>query len=227
MASKETKAGPMNVVVVGCGRVGAQLADRLYEKGHRVAVMDQDPRSFENLSSAFRGRTVEGDVLARDALVRAGIDRADGLAAVMSSDAMNAVVARVARTEFGIANVVARNYDPRFASLLKAVGVQAISTTRWGARRFEELLSETAAHSVFSAGSGEVRVYELVVPAAWAGRAVGDVTADSGGRVVALTRAGTAGMPDDNALLETGDVLHVGCTPKGIQVLQSRLRGKG
>ncbi|MGC8782541.1 MAG: NAD-binding protein, partial [Anaerolineae bacterium] len=69
----------MNVIVVGCGRVGAHLATRLSEKGHRVTVIDVAPTAFENLSTDFRGRTLEGDVLTQDMLHRAGIEQADAL----------------------------------------------------------------------------------------------------------------------------------------------------
>lgn len=217
----------MHVIVVGCGRMGADLAQRLFEKGHAVAVLDQDGRAFENLPVAFRGRTIEGEVLDRDVLERAGIGDAEGLAAVTSSDSVNAVVAHVARTAYRVANVVVRNYDPRLAPLQEAIGVQAISSTRWGARRFVELLSETTAHSVFSAGAGEVHLYEFVVPRGWSGRAVSDLVAGTGGRVVALTRAGTARLPDDEEPVETGDVLHVGCTVSGVRILDARLREGG
>src|SRR5450759_2742546 len=88
----------MNIIVVGCGRVGAELAYGLYRREHHVTVIDEEPSAFENLPSDFRGRTVEGEVLAPDVLHRAGIETAQGLATVTSSDSLNAVVAHLART---------------------------------------------------------------------------------------------------------------------------------
>ena len=71
----------MNVVVIGCGRFGAELASRLYQKGHQVSVVDQTATAFDNLDPDFRGRVIEGDVLSQDMLHRAGLEHADGVAA--------------------------------------------------------------------------------------------------------------------------------------------------
>ena len=108
----------MKFIVVGCGRVGAQLATRLFQQGHQVTVVDIVASAFDNLDPSFRGRTLEGDVLGQDMLRRAGIEGSDGLAAVTSSDTLNAVIAHIARTVFHVPNVVTRNYEPRFTPLL-------------------------------------------------------------------------------------------------------------
>jgi len=100
------------IIVVGCGRVGAELAFRLYQRGHQVAVIDQVGSSFANLDPDYRGRTIEGEVLSQDVLTRAGIEEADGLTAVTNSDSVNAVVGHIAREVYSVATVVVRNYDP-------------------------------------------------------------------------------------------------------------------
>src|SRR3990170_8733837 len=114
----------MKYIVVGCGRVGAELANRLNRQGHEVTVIDQAEESFHNLAADFQGRTVEGEVLNQHVLRRAGIEEADGLAAVTTSDSLNAVVAHAARAIFHVPNVVARNYDPRRRPLFEAFGLQ-------------------------------------------------------------------------------------------------------
>ena len=131
----------MNFIVVGCGRVGAELAHRLFKAGHQIVVVDSNRDSFNRLPPDFRGRTLEGEGLAEDVLERAGIKEAHGLAAVTNSDTLNAVVAHTARAVYGIANVVARNYDPALRSLIEAFGLQTVSSTYWGAQRVEELLT--------------------------------------------------------------------------------------
>jgi trk system potassium uptake protein TrkA len=95
----------MKIIVVGCGRVGSELAYRLNLKGHNVTVIDQVDAAFDNLPPDFRGRTVEGEVLNQDVLRRAGIEHADGVATVTNSDALNAVVAHVARTVYEVDRV--------------------------------------------------------------------------------------------------------------------------
>ncbi len=213
----------MNIVVVGSGRVGAELAYRLFQKGHQVAVIDQVASAFDNLPSDFRGRAIEGEVLAQDVLLRAGIEQADGLAAVTNSDSLNAVVAHVARTVYHVPQVIVRNYHPHWRPLQEAFGLQVVSSTSWGAHRIEELLYHADARSVFSAGNGEVEIFELAVPEAWQGRSLQDLLPAEQCLAVALTRAGRAMLPSPEVRLEAGDVLHLSATLAGIDALRRRL----
>jgi trk system potassium uptake protein TrkA len=213
----------MDVIVVGCGRVGGELSDRLYRRGHQVTVVDENPAAFDNLPPDFRGRTVEGNVLNQDVLRRAGIERAEGLAAVTNSDALNAVVARVALSRYQVANVVARNFDPRWRPLHETLDLQVVSSASWGAQRLEELLYQSEITSVFSAGNGEVQLYELTVPASGDGQAVGEFLCESRCLAVAHTRAGRASLPGSDTVLQAGDILLVSATPDDIRGLRKRL----
>jgi trk system potassium uptake protein len=213
----------MRILVVGCGRVGAQLANRLYRANHQVVVIDIAASAFENLDPEFRGRTLEGDVLAQDMLRRAGIEQAQGLAAVTNSDTLNAVIAHLARSFYHIPNVVVRNYEPRYQCVYESFGVQAVASSTWGAQRMEELLSDASLITVFSAGNGEVEIYELSVPEAWNGRSVQDLVGHGGCVCVALTRAGKAVLPVPDTTVETGDVLHLSATFEGIEALRRQL----
>jgi len=215
----------MRIVVVGCGRIGAQLANRLFRAGHQVVVIDIVASAFENLDPDFRGRTLEGDVMAQDMLRRAGIEQTQGLAAMTSSDTLNAVIAHLARTLYHIPNVVVRNYDPRWQCVYESFGVQAVAPSQWGAQRIEELLSDASLLTVFSAGNGEVEIYELSVPEAWNGRSVGDLVGHGGCACVALTRAGRAVLPTPDMMVEPGDVLHLSATFEGIEALRRELAG--
>lgn len=214
----------MFFIVVGCGRVGSELAYGLYKKGHQIAVIDHVGGSFEHLPPDYRGRTVEGEVLSEDVLRRTGIEEADGLAAVTNSDAVNAVVGHVARTVYNVPNVVVRNYDPRWRPLHEAFGLQIVSSTAWGAQRIEELLYHPQARPVFTAGNGEVGVFELPIPEAWNGRSLPELLPEgSEGVAVAVTRAGKALLPPRALRFEPGDVLHVSATLDGLEALRRRL----
>ncbi len=152
----------MKMIVVGCGRVGAELADRLSQRGHQVVVIDQSEDAFHNLPADFKGRVVEGQALSQDVLRRAGITHADGLAAVTSSDSINAVVAHIAREEYNVPSVVVRNFNSRWRTMHEVFGLQVVSSTSWGAQRIEELLYQPEIRTVFSAGNGEVELYEFL-----------------------------------------------------------------
>ena len=145
----------MNIIVIGCGRVGAEVAYGLYRKGHKVTVIDQDAAAFRNLPEDFRGLTMRGDVLSQDVLLRAGIESAQALAAATPSDSVNTVLGHIARVVYKVPNVVVRNYDPRKRTLHEAFGLQVISPVSMGALRMEEILSETPASTVSHAGDDE------------------------------------------------------------------------
>lgn len=214
----------MNFIIVGCGRVGAELTHRLNLSGHEVVVVDQNKPAFERLPEDFRGRTVHGEALSEKVLERAGVREAHGLAAVTNMDTLNAVVAHAARAIYNVPIVVCRNYDPRLRGMLETFGIQIVSSTAWGAQRTEELLTGISNQAVFSAGNGEVEVYELPIPAAWAGRGWDELcTGNADILPVALTRAGRAMLPASALKFEAGDLLSVSATFDGIKLLRARL----
>ena len=217
----------MNLIVVGCGRVGAELSYRLFKGGHQVTIVDSNRQAFNRLHPDFRGRTLEGEGLAENVLDRAGIKEADGLAAVTNSDTLNAVVAHTARMYYHVPVVVARNYDPNLRPVIESFGLQTVSSTFWGAQRVEELLINPSQRVVYSAGNGEVEVYEVSIPEAWNGRRLRELMEPlEQCFAVALTRAGRSFLPELGMPLQTGDMLNFSSTYDGVSALTSRLNGK-
>jgi len=217
----------MKFIIIGCGRVGAELAYHLSTHKHQVVIVDLKKESFNRLHPDFRGRTLEGEGLSEVTLERAGIREADGFAAVTNSDALNAVVSHAAREFFSVPVVVARNYDPSLRGLIESFGLQTVGSTTWGAQRVEEVLMNPSEKVVYSAGNGEVEVYEIRIPDAWNDHTVGDLF----GMLreccpVALTRAGRSFLPDTETQLQAGDLLNVSSTFVGIQELTARLSKK-
>ena len=216
----------MNIIVVGCGRVGAELAYRLFQKGHKITVIDQTAAAFTNLPSDFIGLTIEGEATNQNVLHRAGIESANGLAAVTKSDPLNAVVAHVARTVYGINNVVVRNYDPKLRDLLETFNLQLVGSSSWGAQRLEELITYIELRAVFSAGNGEVEIYEFSVPSAWDGCRLGELLPKANCTPVSLTRAGSAILPTLDTELESNDIILVSATFEGIEAVRKQLQAE-
>jgi trk system potassium uptake protein TrkA len=214
----------MNMIVIGCGRVGAELAYRLYQRGHTVVVLDQSETAFHNLPVDFRGRTVVGEALSQDALRRAGVEQADALAAVTSNDTINAIVAHLARTLYSVPSVVVRNFDSRWRPMYEVFKLQVVSSSSWAAQRIEELLYYQEAHTVFSAGNGEVELYEFVIQDEWAGFSLSNLLPEKECVLAALTRGGRALLPSEEEILQKGDVILVSATLEGSENLRSRLR---
>ncbi len=213
----------MKVIVVGCGRLGVELAYGLGKRGHDVVVIDAVAAAFNNLPTDFQGRTVEGEALSEEVLHRAGIEDAEALAAITNNDALNAVVAHVARVVYGVPLVAVRNYDPQSRPMLETFGLQIVSSTSWGARRIEEILYHEGVHSVYSAGNGEIEIYELIVPEAWEGRKLSELMEAGESVPASITRSGRALLPTPDFTLQAEDVVHFSATIEGIAALRNRL----
>lgn len=216
----------MRVLIVGCGRVGMELALSLH-KEHAVTVIDPDPRSFDRLGLHFSGRTVQGEGLDRDALIRAGIETADAVAAVTSSDNVNVLVARVARDIFHVKRVATRLYNPRRLPIYEKLNLETVSSSSWGAHRLEQLLIHPALQSMVSAANGEVQVYEMAIPQEWAGRKLTDLVPAESAIPVSLSRGSKSFLPRADMALEAEDILQVSATAEGLKVLRQRIHDNG
>ncbi|HEV7453181.1 MAG TPA: TrkA family potassium uptake protein, partial [Pseudonocardiaceae bacterium] len=165
----------MHVVIMGCGRVGAGLAQALERLGHHVAVIDQNLQAFRRLGPDFHGQQVRGIGFDRQVLIEAGIERAGAFAAVSSGDNSNIISARVAQETFGVPHVVARIYDPKRAAVYERVGIHTVATVPWTTDRFLRMLLPDGATAAWRDPSGTVAVLQLPLHDGWAGRSVGDL----------------------------------------------------
>ena len=209
--------------VVGCGEVGSALALQLFQKGHQVTIIDQNEAAFDNLAIDFKGRVIEGDVLAHNVWQRAETENADALAAVTGSDSLNALVAYIASTEFNIPRVIARNKDSRQQALQEAFGIPIVSAASWGALRVEELLTDIPLHAVLIDSQAGLLIYQLEAPARWHGHALEDLLPmDRYGRL-SWTRLGQPLPIDSLQPLESGDSLYLRAEPEEIEALRRRL----
>jgi trk system potassium uptake protein TrkA len=215
----------MRIIVIGCGRVGSGLAAVLAERDHDVVVVDNDPHAFARLGAAFPGTTLEGVGFDRDTLHRAGIERADGLAAVTGSDEANVVIARLARQAFAVPRVVARVYDPRKARIYHRLGLPTITPVTWGIHRIADLLQHSWLDVVYTLGSGEVDLVDIEVPALLVGRMVNEVTVPGEFHVTAISRGTRTFLPTLGAVFQGGDILHVTVLVASMDRLRTLLGG--
>lgn len=198
----------MKVIIMGCGRVGEQLARLLVDEGHEVSVIDYDPRALARLGPGFKGQKIPGVGFDRDVLVKAGIEQADAFAAASSSDNANIVAARIARYIFHVPRVVARLFDPQRAEIYRRLGMLTISSTTWGAERLRELITSSELDPIVSFGSGEVSLVNIEIPPHLEGRMVKDLTISGEIIIVAITRQGAAFIPTLGSQFREGDMLH-------------------
>jgi trk system potassium uptake protein TrkA len=199
----------MRVIIMGCGRVGEEVARVMAEDGHEIVVIDQDPLALDRLGSNFKGRKIKGVGFDRDVLIEAGIEQTDAFAATSSSDNANIISARIARNVFRVPRVVARLYDPRRAEIYRRLGLVTISSVQWGAERIHELLTHAELDARMTFGSGEVALIEIETPPQLEGRIVRDLTVPGEMSVVAITRDNRALIPTFGTALRPRDILHL------------------
>lgn len=124
----------MNIVILGCGRVGAQLAGILDKAGHAVSVIDSSSDAFQRLSSDFGGATHIGNGVDEDVLGRAGIRQADVFIAVTNGDNRNIMASQIAKELFKVKKVVCRIYDPIREETYREMGLETFCPTKIGAQ---------------------------------------------------------------------------------------------
>ena len=119
----------MKVVIMGCGRVGGQLAGLLESDGHSVTILDTDAYSFRRLPPNFKGTALVGNGLDQEVLKRAGIETADAFVVVTQGDNRNVMAAQIAKHIFNVPRVISRIYDPLRQELYDTLGIEAFSPT--------------------------------------------------------------------------------------------------
>jgi trk system potassium uptake protein len=199
----------VHIVIMGCGRVGSTLAHILEDRGNTVAVIDRDPEAFRRLRPSFKGDRVTGIGFDRDVLARAGIERADGFAAVSSGDNSNIIAARVARETFGVSQVAARIYDPRRAEVYERLGIPTVATVRWTADQMLRKLLPESAEPQWRDATGKIILTQVAVSQAWIGEPVKLIEASVATRIAYIDRLGEAIVPQPATVLQHGDVVHV------------------
>ena len=130
----------MNVVIMGCGRVGARLAGIMNSEGHKVTLMDVDPYSFRRIPPDFGGEAIIGSGTDEDALKKAGIENADVFVAVTQGDNRNVMAAQIAKHIFNVPRVICRIYDPIREEMYRELGIETISPTKVGANLLREVI---------------------------------------------------------------------------------------
>ena len=197
----------MHVIVVGCGRVGSELAVNLEKSGHSVAIIDKNKRAFRRVPEDWKGRQVVGFGFDRDDLEEAGAREASALAAVTSGDNSNVLTARIARENYQIANVVARIYDPRRAVIYQRLGIPTVATVTWTTDQVMRRLLPDSSTIEWTDPTGAVSLIERNLPERWAGRPLNSLMEDPDMRLVLVTRSGAATVATPDLIGQEGDVL--------------------
>ena len=133
----------MKIIILGCGRVGATLAQMMDQAGHKVTVIDYSNDAFQRLDQSFGGKTVMGDGIDEDVLKRAEIEQADVFVAVTNGDNRNIMASQIAKHIFNVKKVLCRIYDPIRTEIYQGLGLDVICPTIVGATLFRDTIMES------------------------------------------------------------------------------------
>ena len=131
-------------VIIGCGRLGANLANALSEEGENVLILDKEKDSFRKLSSSFGGLAVEGDGTELDTLRAADVQRADTVIAVTNNDNINIMIAQIAKECFSVKKVISRLFDPERECVYQELGIDTICPAVLSANEIDKILCRNA-----------------------------------------------------------------------------------
>ena len=130
------------VIIIGCGRLGANLADYLYDEGNDVIVVDKSESSFRKLSSSFGGLTLVGDGTRLETLEQLEIKGKEIFIVVTDDDNVNIMISQMVREVYHIDKIICRLYDPQRECVYNEFHINTICPTYLSVQRIERLLSE-------------------------------------------------------------------------------------
>lgn len=195
----------MHVIILGCGRVGSQLAAVLSNEGHNVVVIDRDSSSFGRLGRQFNGLTILGNGLDGRVLKEAGIEKADAFCSVTNGDNTNIIASQLAQKVFKVKKVIARVYDPHRAEIYRLLGLTVISGTVLFASMIRDKLIEQRLSS-YLLETGEMGMLEIQANDAMSGKTIGELNVPSEFTIVTLVKKNKRPIiPDSTIKIEKDD----------------------
>jgi len=121
----------MYIIIVGCGRLGSNLAIELANEGHDICILDRDQAKLDNLGSIFNGKMIKGIEFDSDTLLEAGIENTDALLAVSPNDNINLTVSLIAQRIFHVSKVIARINNPKNNLLYKQLNIDTVNPIKY------------------------------------------------------------------------------------------------
>ena len=208
----------MNIIIVGCGRVGSQLAMLFSESKNSVVVIDSNPQSFSSLGRAFDGKTVVGVGFDEEVLLEAGVEDCDVLAAVTDIDNSNLMIAEVARKLFDVPHVLTRLYNPDRETTYMQLGLDYVCGTVLVAEEMYSKIMVGHGSHVDTFGEFEILRFSLDLSSEERGSIrVDDLERDHDIRIIAFERKdrSLSSIPTKDSILFDEDIV-MACVRKNL-----------
>jgi trk system potassium uptake protein TrkA len=215
----------VHIIIGGCGRLGAEIADQLAsDQDADVVVVDIDPLAFDRLGSAFNGETMVGDCTDRDVLERAGVARADGLIAVTRFDNANLMAVEIATHLYDVPRTIARLFNPERENVYRKLGVRYVSSTGTIAKMFLNEFQEESYPLHVRYPDSDINLVELEIDTGGHATTVEEFEIDGLLRVAAVRRGARVFIPDRSDRLERDDVVTAAMKPAAARALTGLVR---
>jgi trk system potassium uptake protein TrkA len=198
----------MYVIILGGGKVGANVGRTLIRLGHEVTLIEQRRQRYETLESEFEHMVRCGDGTEIFVLEQAGMARSDVCIAVTGDDEDNIIICQIAREKFGVRHVIARVNDPRNQQHFDLLGIgPTVSATASIISLIEHEVPQHTLVRLLELRRENLEIVEVEIgensPAA--GRRVGDLAMPRGALLISILREKHALVPDGKTVLEQGD----------------------
>lgn len=194
----------MNIMIVGCGRVGSQLALLLSQEDHNVTIIDKNPEAFKRLGASFNGIAATGNGFDEKLLKELHIEKQDAFVSVTSGDNTNLMASQIAKKLFKVPRVMARVYDPQRADIYKKLGLDIISGTVLVAAMIRDKIIENRFTS-YLVETGELGMIEIIADSGLRGRKAKELNMPDEFLVVVIERRGRVLIPQPDTRLELND----------------------
>lgn len=197
----------MQIIVIGCGKVGARFAQVLSEEGHDVAIVDNDSNSFKTLDPEFDGITITGIPIDKDVLKKAGIETADVLAAVTPDDNVNIMVCQVAKEIFKVSKVVARIFDPAREQVFHQFGLTTICPTQMTVEVIKSMVVNEPKNSLHTIGSTTLTYNYVKAQNLYYGKKLSSVKLKDNSFVFGMIQNGCFYFSNEDVTVNQGDTI--------------------
>lgn len=198
----------MNILIVGCGKVGARLASVLSREGHDISIVDKEESAFDLLDGDYSGFTTTGVPIDQDVLRKAGIESCEAIATVSSDDNVNVMVSQVAREIFHVGTIIARIYDPEREDVFSHFGLHTVCPTNLTVSAIRSALFGRRQTKTINFGSHTASFTSIALPKTLVGTKVSQYPCESYETVFAVEHEDLSlDLAFPNLVLQDGDTL--------------------
>lgn len=199
----------LDIIIIGCGKVGSKFANIMFQEGHDIVIVDEDVNSFKRLVREFNGITITGISTDQDVLLQAGIENVDALVALTPDDSTNIMVCQIAQEIFKVPRILARIFHPDRAHVFHEFGLETICPTKITVEVIRSMLLEKRTPSNFVLGNDNINLIYVTIEEELEGRHISEITEETNEMIFGVLKGKDFHFANEDIILEIGNHLVV------------------